>query len=588
MSDTWTARLDGRSFDPLTCSEVGGYFVRGRFRLLSRHPATDVRPLRLHTRVPLTMGTEYSRPLPENLPYFPTDTVPPNLDFDNGVTASDVPVHLRREAPVPPASVAVPETLVPAYILYRLVPDLFPAPHILEVVNGALPTPPPTTPRPAAGPAAANSAARANDAPAASNPPVSAANLTAGAGNVSGALPPVAAAGPVGGNADSVFTPDLAPREGEASADIVDTSWSPPDSAPYPKVPLEIKDSALHRLLLHHAQLGFTFHTAPFAVETLLHANPLPLPNGINSDPEARAKALHRETALFEHAILSINIQALSALMSSQPVWAFTLALEPSPYFGHAGLEARACFYGPRGHHLSFHLLGIRYLAEDVPRLHTMLKALCPAVKLLGVVAQLQQRDHEGYLGVMVSSVIAYFAKHSPRKPVFLTPDSISAAGSAGTHKRPPLLPLELTTASTEELRKVVDEYRPKLDSFWSSDDINEIFRDHALLRHELGNWVKATGDLGVGDLYGGEEAKNSLAAFDKAWEFSAGRFRSLRNFVGALAAAYFYTPKKRTFFSLTGVDKNGNVCGASPMAADIILQEQQFEELRTYLATGI
>lgn len=349
------------------------------------------------------------------------------------------------------------------------------------------------------------------------------------------------------------------------------------------EVSIAIEDTKLHRLLLHHALLGFTFGTAPFCLRTLLEAAPPSAVKDMKEPIDARARRLQESAAQFKHDMLVLNMHALSILLASSSGWTFTIALEASPYYGYGGLEARLCLYGPSKKHLSFHLVGVANPTEDIPKLANILKTLCPTARLkcLGVVTDLNQKEHAMQLGAMVSAVIVYFSRLAPRTRPFYTPDR------AMQGNRPPLFPAELATASRDDVANLVSNYRNMLEVSRSADDIAQILKDHEAITKAPKETLKIKDDS---DKMTDEEpgkVKASLDDFDKAWEVVGSRFSKLREFAGGLSTAHLYTPKSRSRVGITALEVSEDTWSAnevSTQAADVVLHARQFEELRSYL----
>lgn len=350
-------------------------------------------------------------------------------------------------------------------------------------------------------------------------------------------------------------------------------------------VAIEIENTNMHSLLLHHALLGFTFGSAPFCIRTLL-LQALPSPSGKfpSEVAESRASQFDDSAEQFKLKVLVFNVYALSTFLSVPSGWAFTIALEPSPYYGLNGLEARMCVQGPSKKLLSFHLTGISRLSEDLCRLDKLLKTIhsTSRLQLLGVVTNLDEKQYATQLGDVVSVVTEHFARHAPRTLPFCTPRSASA-------RRPPLLPAELADTSVEDMEKLVSKYRNMLEVSWKTEQIDELTRQHALLKSEpRENFSLLSDSAAMSD----EEPKRMTQPVDdfvKGWERIGSRYDKLHEFAGGLATAFLYAPKPRRRPGITAMEHSDedktfdsrDQAIVSREAADVVLHACQFQELR-------
>lgn len=326
---------------------------------------------------------------------------------------------------------------------------------------------------------------------------------------------------------------------------------------------ISIENTSINRILLQQAQLGFTFDTAPSAICALLQKE------------KCNEKSLSDDEDAWEHEInvlyrslFAINLKALSNILNAPHAWAFTIALEPSPYFGFGGLEARICVLTSTLALNSFHLMGIHDPETDIPHLHEVINTLCATsrLKLLGIVAQLSDEQHHSIIGGMTSRVIAYFMRLAPRIPAFFTPDQ-AAKGYI-----PPMYPRALGATSTEEIRELVDLYRERLQVSWNEEQIEEILAEHSTLCEMKGDEIC--------DVDGNDEDKS----FEDVWKFAGDTLLSLRKFVGGLACAFLYKPSSMARVPVKTFGEKSCQGLQVRQAAEVILQARQFIQMRKFL----
>lgn len=351
-----------------------------------------------------------------------------------------------------------------------------------------------------------------------------------------------------------------------------------------------IEDNKLNRLLLHHAFMGFTFESAPFAMRTILSASRL-MKEQIGMEMGNLSLDIQDAAQRFKHDMLVFNMHMLSTLLTAPSGWAFTIALESSPFVGVNGLQARLCVYGPRASHLSFHLIGVVNAPSDIQRLHELLLALSPTfhLKLLGLVTDLEDTGQDTEAQKMVSATACYFARLVPARRPF------HFSALANHRKRPPLLPAELVAVSAEEVKQLVHEYRNMLEASWNSEDIAKIGRQHELLKREPREKFVQIGLVSDLPINKGMDRDRDLKPhnFNQAWEKLGPRFCKLRDFTGGLATAYMYAPKPKSPVKIAKIESRPSVWGPTDNrevdgdveAGSIVLQACQFEELRSYLS---
>lgn len=471
--------------------------------------------------------------------------------YPNG--PSLVPIQLRRRPPKHPGEIALSSVPVAESIVHDLIPTIYPSPDILALAKESIGGPPNKKPR----------------------------------------ISTHSESDPTNGNQD----------------------WLPSDSeqdqGETRTISVSITDTPLHRLLLDHAMLGFSFQTAPFAMRALLDARDMLQPVTLTKGPAApaassangsaapaasssnasaapaassskadtpdmRQQRIRRSVSVFERDLLAINLHCISKLLCNPRIWAFTLAVEPSPYFGQTGLEVRLSLHDSNKKLVSFHLVGIKQPKPDISRLTHMLHSLCPLAqfKCLGVVAHLEPKEAAEKMADTVTAIVQELESLTTRDVQFLKPDA------AVRENCPPLMPLELPAISKEGMEQLVQKYRSRLEKSWTKEEIESITADHKLLCDELGGWVRKTSE-------GDKNKENSGVAFDKSWDFAGDRFMALREFVGGLASAYLYVPQKRDSPSFSGLQTSSEEECSIALAADLILQEQQFEQLRSYLTSN-
>lgn len=290
---------------------------------------------------------------------------------------------------------------------------------------------------------------------------------------------------------------------------------------------ITIENTQLNRSLLHHALYGM-----------LILAPPKPPPLLSN--------------------VIAANFQALSLILRRVP--AFVISLEPSPYFGVAGLEARIVLPPtgpPTTSPPSYHLLAISSPDIHIPNLQLLLKHICPnfSQRLLGVIAHLTPQQHNSPLGVTASRTIAHFLRLAPPGP-FITPDSVLTP--------PPLTPPKLAALSQHQLIALVDEYRPRLDHMWPAQVFKRLISDAERLRSDQ-----------TSPQAGGE------GMLEHAWALVAQQYPNLCTFSAVLATAFAYKPPVRTKVHITCHDSTPHT-----FAAEFVLHARQFVLLRKTLTT--
>lgn len=355
---------------------------------------------------------------------------------------------------------------------------------------------------------------------------------------------------------------------------------------------LSVENNGFNRNVIHQAQFGFTFQTTPILM-ALLSKGKEDAPPEAQPARQPPAEAIQRDAAmptepspdhpdpasnqiaplplnasLLLQSVACLNLQVISNLLTSPSTWAFVIGLEPSPYFGYAGMEARVHLFTEDMNHRSFHLLGLARPEKDIPQLKRILTTLCPnfASKILGITADLSDEQHHTILGAMTSRVISFFQASAPSQP-FFTPDS------QRNERPPPLFPHELGKTSSKDMAALLGKYRHRILESWEPSQMQDITREYEELCMEMADRPPETPAVAP-----------SLASFANAWAFAGSRFRSLRYFVGALATAYLFNPEKRVRVSITNLERSGKNEEDSFVAAEVILQARQFMELRTYL----
>lgn len=336
-------------------------------------------------------------------------------------------------------------------------------------------------------------------------------------------------------------------------------------SAPHPvhSPSCSIANSDFNRVVLLHALYGFSFQTAPRIMLSLHNAtedDPAP-----DQPPPDSFSRWALNAAYLQRHIISLNLLAISNLLNLPSTWTFTLTLHSSPYYGYAGLEARIVLFSPQLQYTSFHLLGISRPDFDIPNLLLLLQTLCPHLhqKLLGVNIHLSDAQQNALPAVIASRVVSTFLRRAPRRPRFFTPQVLSELPC------PTVSPLAIAALTPDQIRALVDQYRPRLERFWTEDRIQTILRQHSefkstaqpLLNHQ----------------------RLSLA---QQWKLAEPRFSNLFHFIGGLGTAFDYKPTATpTRVSITAMEITPSSASSMTTAADIILHARQFVQLRPFIS---
>ncbi|PXF40546.1 hypothetical protein BWQ96_09741 [Gracilariopsis chorda] len=327
-----------------------------------------------------------------------------------------------------------------------------------------------------------------------------------------------------------------------------------------------VANSDFNRVVLLHALYGFSFQTTPQVMFTLHQAT--------EDDRVTEQQTPHKifsrwklDAAYLQRHILSLNLLAMSNLLNLPTTWTFTLTLQSSPYYGHAGLEARIVLFSPQLEYASFHLLGISRPHIDIPNLLLLLQTLCPQLhqKLMGVNIHLSDAEHNALPGVIASRVLSTFLRRSPRRPRFFTPQVHCQLPG------PNVNPLAIAALAPDHFRSLVNEYRPRLESFWTSNQIEQILLQHSQFRNTVQHLLNNP-----------TASKLSLA---QQWALAERRFASLFYFIGGLGSSFDYKPTPTPRVSITALEITPESASAMTTAADIILHARQFVHLRPFIS---
>lgn len=308
-----------------------------------------------------------------------------------------------------------------------------------------------------------------------------------------------------------------------------------------PHVPLasrtttvQIHNTAVERLILHHALLGFPPNTS-LSLLRLLDVN-----------EQDTYDALAHETMAFAQKLLSFNLFTLARMLDE--CWAFVLMLEPSGTHGAGGVQARVeMWHG--GKFRSVFLMGVGRVEQDLEGMQRVMEGLCGRVwvKCLGVLCR-----GMGSGGEVLSRVVTFVGRKVVACGNFVTMDDVQRFDIKG------LGPRTVAKMGEGEFGAVVGRFEERFEIWRREGGVEKVWKE----------WREFK-ERGVEEGEGEDRGK-----FERDWGRVEG-FETLKAFLGGVGCVYL----KGEVVGGKGTAVSGEGGGR---AADFVMHCEQFMELTT------